>query len=288
MTGTSPRRTTAGMRRVLVVAAGLVFTLGTILYLGSGATDRFFAWTIAVPLTAAMLGVGYLSSGLSEIVAARTPVWANARLAGVPVLIFSVITLAVTVIHRDLFHFGPGHPATARLVAWAWLVVYLAFPAAMTAALIGQRRVAGADPPRLHRLSRGWKLGLGVASGALAGPGAILLLAPTLMARVWPWPLTPLTARALGAWGIGLGVGLAQGIWEDDWHRLRVAAPIYPIFGALGLITLLRYAGSVHWARPAAWILLTVLVGLLAGGAYAAATTRRYAIMTSPSEPMSQ
>jgi hypothetical protein len=284
VTGTSPRRTTASMRRVLIVAAGLVFTLGTILYLGSGETDRFFAWTIKVPLTAALLGVGYLSSGLSEIVAARTPIWANARLAGLPVLIFSVITLGITVVHRDLFHFGLGHPATARLVAWAWLVVYLAFPAAMAVALIGQRRAAGADPPRQRRLSRWHKLALGVASGALTGPGVVLLLDPTLMARVWPWPLTPLTARALGAWGIGLGVGLAQGIWEDDWQRLRVATPIYPIFGALGLITLLRYATSIQWHRPAAWILLTVMIGLLAGGVYAVAATRPHGNTTRPSE----
>jgi hypothetical protein len=269
MGDSSWRHTTVGMRRVLIVAAGLVFTLGTILYVGSGGTDRFFAWTVKVPLTAAVLGVGYLSSGLSEIVAARTRVWANARLAGLPVLVFSVITLGVTAVHRDLFHFGPDQPATARVAAWAWLFVYITFPVAMTAALIGQRRVAGADPPRLHPLSRWEKLALGVPAAVLTGTGLVLLLAPSLMARVWPWPLTPLTARALGAWGVGLGFGLAQAIWEDDWQRLRVATPIYPIFGGLCLITLLRYASTIDWRRPVAWILVAVLVELLAGGLYA-------------------
>jgi hypothetical protein len=273
--GTAQRHTTAGMRRVLIVASGLVFTLGAILYLGSSATDRFFAWTIQVPLTAAILGAAYLSSGPSEIIAARTPIWANARLAGLPVLIFSVITLGVTAVHRDLFHFGLGHPATALVVAWAWLVVYVAFPIAMTVGLIGQRRAAGADPPRRHRLSRVQKLALGVPAVVLTGTGVALLLAPTSVARLWPWSLTPLTARALGAWGVGLGFGLAQAIWENDWQRLRAAIPIYPIFGGLGLLTLLRYADSVQWRRPSAWLLMALLVGLLAGGLYAAALATR-------------
>jgi hypothetical protein len=273
--GTAQRYTTAGMRRVLIVAAGLVFTLGGILYLGSSATDRFFAWTIKVPLTAAVLGAAYLSSGLSEILAARTRIWANARLAGLPVLVFSVITLGVTAVHRDLFHFGAGHPATALAVAWAWLVVYVAFPIVMTAALIGQRRAAGADPPRRQRLSGVQKLGLGVPAAVLTGAGVALLLAPMSMARVWPWPLTPLTARALGAWGVGLGFGLAQAVWENDWPRLRVAAPIYPIFGGLALVTLLRYAETIQWRRPSAWLLAALLVGLLTGGLYAAARATR-------------
>lgn len=44
------------------VAAGLVFTVGITLNLLTEQTDRFFAWTIATPLTAAFLGAAYWPS----------------------------------------------------------------------------------------------------------------------------------------------------------------------------------------------------------------------------------
>ena len=50
------RLTTPLMRATLVVAVLLTFTAFVQLYLFSGDTDRWFAWTIAEPLTAAVLG----------------------------------------------------------------------------------------------------------------------------------------------------------------------------------------------------------------------------------------
>jgi hypothetical protein len=58
------RRITPTMRRMLYIAATLVFIAGIQLFVLTEHTDRFFAWTIGVPLTAAFLGAGY---------------WANAR-----------------------------------------------------------------------------------------------------------------------------------------------------------------------------------------------------------------
>jgi hypothetical protein len=269
MISTPERRTTAAVRRSLTAAAVLVLGIGTVLYVLSGATDRFFAWTIKVPLTAAFLGAAYLASGLVEIAAARSRIWVHARLAGPPVLIFTGLTLWVTLAHRAAFHFGPGHPLTARFVAWTWLAVYAAFPVALVVALIAQVRTPGTDPPRRGRLSRWVTVVLGVHTAVFLVAGLALLLAPAQAARLWPWPLTPLTARALGAWGVGLGVGTAQAIWEGDWLRLRAATPFYLAFGLLGLVAVLRYADTVAWRRPSAWILVTLLASLLVGGWYA-------------------
>jgi hypothetical protein len=38
-------------------------------------------------------------------------------------------------------------------------------------------------------------------------------------------PLTPLTGRAVGAWLIGLGIAVAQGVWDGDVVRLGVLWP---------------------------------------------------------------
>ena len=66
-----------GMRRILNVAGTLVFLAGIQLFVLSTATDRFFAWTIGVPLTAAFLGVGYWASVALEWLAAREKTWVH-------------------------------------------------------------------------------------------------------------------------------------------------------------------------------------------------------------------
>ena len=58
---------TAGMRRMLWIAAGLVLVQGSILLAAHNDTARYFSWTIAVPVTAAFLGAGYLVRGGARV-----------------------------------------------------------------------------------------------------------------------------------------------------------------------------------------------------------------------------
>ncbi len=109
------RPLTVGMRWLLFVASVLVFIIGIPLFLLSGQTDRYFAWTIAVPLTAAFLGAGYWSSFFIEFVAARQRAWANSRVAVPAVFVFTTLTLVATLIHLDLFHLGASFAAITRI-----------------------------------------------------------------------------------------------------------------------------------------------------------------------------
>src|SRR5258707_2712798 len=109
MTTAPPRAlqpVTAGMRRMLYVAAALVFLAGIPLFLLTEHTDRFFAWTIQSHLTAAFLGAAYWASFVLEILAARQRLWTRARSAVPAVLIFTALTLVVTLLHLDRFHFN--------------------------------------------------------------------------------------------------------------------------------------------------------------------------------------
>src|SRR5687767_11274093 len=45
-----------GMRRLLILFSGLTLLAFVALFLGAGQTDRYFAWTINPPVTAAFLG----------------------------------------------------------------------------------------------------------------------------------------------------------------------------------------------------------------------------------------
>ncbi len=144
------RQQTGVMRWLLLVSAGLVFVSGFQLFVLSEHTDRFFAWTVKPPLTAAVLGAAYWASFVLELMASRQRLWAGARIAVPPVLIFSTLTLIATVPH--LLHHAHLHQHTVtpltRIAAIAWIAIYVIVPPVMAVILWHQVRVPGADPPR--------------------------------------------------------------------------------------------------------------------------------------------
>src|SRR5688500_1255825 len=88
---TSPR-----MRLMLLVASILVFIVGIQLFIFTEQTEKYFAWTINPPLTAAFLGAAYWSAFSLEFVASRQRTWAQARIAVPAVLAFTSLTFIVT------------------------------------------------------------------------------------------------------------------------------------------------------------------------------------------------
>ena len=255
------RPLTAGMRRMLLAASALVFVVGIQLFILAEQTDRYFAWTINPPLTAAFLGAAYWASFLLEFLAARQPVWARARIAVPAVLLFTGLMLVATLLHLDRFHLDSAF-------GWVWLAVYVVVPPLMLALLVHQLRVPGRDPPRRAPLRPWLRLVLCFHAAVLLALGAALFLLPQTAAPLWPWMLTPLTGRAIGAWLLALGVAAAHLSWENDVERGHVAMPGYAVLGGLELVALARYPGALDWGEPRAWVYLLFLLSVLAVGLY--------------------
>lgn len=255
-----------GMRTLLWIAAALVFLAGVQLFVFSEHTGRFFAWTIGFPLTAAFLGSAYWASVAFEAIAARQRVWANARVSVPAVFLFTTLTLVASLIHLDLFHVGSEFAGTTRAVTWFWLAIYTVVPIMMIVVVAKQRRVPGGDPPRRFPLPR-WMRGiLWVHAVVMVIVGAALFIAPEQTRALWPWALTPLTGRAVGAWVLSLGLAAGHSSWEDDARRLRPAAAGYIALGVLEAIAALRYVGDVDWGRLQAVIYIAFLFSMVVLG----------------------
>ncbi len=262
-------------KATLVAFSVLTFLALIALFVMSSQTENYFAWTIQPPVTAAFLGAAYGGGCVLVVLSIRTGAWVNARLPLLTILLFSILTLIATLVHIDRFHFSaPG--AIARFAAWFWLIVYIAVPVALVVVLIAQERLPGVHPPRRLPLPR-WVAGVLLAQGAvLLVVGIVIYAAPATENSAWPWQLTPLTARATGAWLISFGVAALLALRENCMIRLQISSLAYGVFGFLELIAVLRYAGDLRWNEPAAWIfvVLSATIGLI--GLYGWLAARRY------------
>lgn len=261
------KQTSKAQSGLLYVASGLVLTMGLILFFLSDNTQTFFAWTIGVPLTAAFLGGGYLASFILEFMAARERTWARSRIAVPAVLLFTSVTFVVTLLHLDKFHLNSENPITV-MVTWAWILVYAIVPFLMAVIYVQQMRSGGENPPRQHPLPLWMKLMLGGQALLMLGLGVGMFFLPEVFAPLWAWELTPLTARAIAAWLLGLGIAAAHSVLEDDWVRLRPAVVSYALYGILQVINLLRYpsAAGLDWASAKTWAYVAFIASILLVG----------------------
>jgi uncharacterized membrane protein YeaQ/YmgE (transglycosylase-associated protein family) len=92
---------------------------------------------------------------------------------------------------------------------------------------------------------------------------------PEAVAPYWPWSLTPLTGRAIGAWLFAIGFAAATSVWENDLERVRIAFIAYAVIGVLQLIALARFASDLNWSSAGAWLYLLFLVSLVVVGGLA-------------------
>ena len=262
------------VRAILFVAALLVFLAGVQLFLFPLRTDEWFAWTIASPMTAVFLGASYWSAVALELTAARARRWSDARIAIPAVFVFTTVTLIVTLVHIDKFHLARELPDETNAVAWAWIGVYAVVPVLMIAAVIRQRSTSTAivDHQPLPRPVRGILVAEAVGMLAL---GAALLVAPTWADGAWPWTLTPLTARAVGAWLLGLGVAAGHAHLVDDVRAVRPLSITAVVFGVLQAAALLRFGDELDWGSVSAWAYVAALVVIAVPGIWTLAVDLR-------------
>jgi len=266
---------TNGMRSPLVapITRGL---LGFPLFLLSAHTDRYFAWTIAVPLTAAVLGANYFSSAALAILASRERVWANGRITISVALVFAPVTTAATFLHLGLFHLDGFY-------GWFWVIAYAIYPPMLIVMLLRQLRTSGGDPPRTSPLPLWVRGTFGAQAVVLLPLGALMFAAPGVAQHLWPWPLTPLTSQALSAWVLAFGVLAAHALRENDLPRVRVALLGYPVLVLLHVVALARFGSDLDWGGAPAWGYVAFLLSCGALGAYGVSRALRRPSRPRPS-----
>jgi hypothetical protein len=249
---------------VMFVVLPLLFIAGIQLFILSEHTDYYFAWTIALPLTAAFMGAGYWAALIAAYLALRQTASTWIRITGPTAVAATSLLGIATFLHLDKFHLASPAFLT-RFVTWVWVIVYVVAPLYFLALWIRQGRVVD-DTLGVHPIP-GWiQLGylFQAALGLLAG--IPLFLIPGRISPFWPWALTPLTARAVSAWLIAYGLASLAIHRENDLPNTTGTRASLLAFCLLQFVVLARYFASFDLTKPVAWIyLLFLLLGVIVG-----------------------
>ena len=258
--------TSAGLRWFFGVSAVLAAVAGFQLFVGASDTDRFFSWTIEPPLTAAFLGAAYWAAMVLLAWAAAQRSWARARTALPAVFTIAVLLLIATAIHLDRFH--------DDLFGRFWEAVYVIVVPLLAYLTWSQVRHSGPVGHPDRPLPSWLRAVLCVQALVMLALGAALFAAPIGASSLWPWALTPLTGRAVGAFLIGFGAAAAFAVAENEIGRLHGAALAYATLGALELAAAAVHGGDFTAPALGVALYLAFCASVLAVGLYGAVRNR--------------
>jgi hypothetical protein len=199
---------------------------------------------------------------------ARAPNWDAARPIVLPVLVIAVVLLAVTLMHLDRFDMD-------SLFGVFWLCAYIAAPLLLLYGIAAERRSRTGEARRSgRRLPGGLRAVLAGEAVVMLVASGLMLLAPDMAADIWPWTLTPLVSRALGAFTLGVALVGLMVVREDRLVLFSGTAVAYLALGALQLLAVALHGGDLGDDGAANTLYVAFLAAILATGAYGAIAAR--------------
>jgi hypothetical protein len=221
-------------------------------------TGHLFAWHIQPDLTGMVLASAYLGGAYFFARAAAARAWHTIKAGFVSICLFATLMGVSTVLHWDKFTHG-----SAAFVLWALL--YFTTPFLVLATWLSNRnhdRSPAVDDLRLHPVTTWIIATVGVLAVAT---GVFLYAAPATAISIWPWALTPLTARVLGA-VFCLGLAGAAAPLDRRWSTARLPLQVAGIMVVLMLVAGIREHASFDSTNPLTWLMAAGFVAVLVAG----------------------
>jgi hypothetical protein len=248
---------------VLPLARGVAYAIApflvvafAVLYPFPGDTGRLFAWRIVPTMTAMVLGSAYLGGAYFFLRAGRATAWHTVKGGFVPVGVFATLMGIATILHWNKFSHG-------QLAFWLWVLLYFTTPFLIAWVWLRNRRhdaPARAGDLLLPVLT---SRVIGAVGGLALAMGLFLFLAPGAAMRFWPWTLTPLTSRVLGA-VMCLGLAGLGALVDRRWSSARLPFQVAAVMLVLILVAGARAADQFDPGNVLTWLFLVGFVGVTA------------------------
>jgi hypothetical protein len=163
-----------------------------------------------------------------------------------------------------------------------WLAAYCLVPPLLVAVVWRQLREPGAEAPSGRPLPTALRGVLAAQGAVMLGVGVALFAAPTKADDLWAWMLTPLTARAVGAFVTGFGLAALLAAVDADSERYRGAALAYLMLGLLELLAIALFGDDLRDGDVRTTLYSLFLVTVVLAGAWGVSATRPRASRAAP------
>src|SRR5437762_909068 len=228
-----------------------------ILYIWPNDTDRLFAWTMKPSMTPMMLAAAYFGGIYFFACVIRAKQWHRVKLGFLPVTVFASLLGVATILHWDRFNHS-------HIAFYIWATLYFTTPFLVFAVWLRNRRTdRGTVEPDDLIIHPAIRLCIGIIGLITLAVSLLLFLQPDLIILQWPWMLTPLTARVVGAMfalpGI-VGLGVAT---EKRWSAARIILEAQACSIAMILIAAAFAWGNFDQSNPVTWLFVGGLAFLL-------------------------
>ena len=220
-------------------------------------TTQFFAWTIQPEMTPTLMGAGYGVGAYFFYRVATINEWHRVAAIFPGIATFTWFMAIATVLHWGNFN----HEHSTFVI---WVVLYAITPVLIPVIWwLNRRTDPGAPEDGAVRIPRVVRL-LGGAIGVATFVASVgILIAPETLINIWPWTVSPLTARILAGWFALFGVvNFILGA-DPRWSAAKI-----PLQTQMGFLVLMLIGSARMWenfdlSNPMTWGVLGVFVAYL-------------------------
>ncbi|WP_336339650.1 hypothetical protein [Haloarcula brevis] len=179
-------------------------------------TTTYFAWTIRPEMTPIIMGAGYGAGVYFFYRVSAVDEWHTVAPVFLGIATFTWLMAIATVLHWENFN-------QSHFTFDLWVFLYAVTPVLIPAIWALNRRT---EPEELDRgellLPQAVRM-LGGALGVIVTVSSVALFVdPELMVGVWPWTVSPFTARILAGWFALFGVVNGVVVLDPRWSAARI------------------------------------------------------------------
>lgn len=200
---------------------------------------------IVPPLHSRFLGSMYLSGATFMGLNILAKQWAEVRVVTPMIAIWTGMLGIISLFHLPAFDWG-------RVQVWVWFFAYISFP--LIAAWIAWQQRSQTNPPQGLPLSDRLRTYLYIQGGLVTLLALSLLIAPSWMAIVWPWKITPILAHIYSAPFLSYGLGSLYAISQQTWQEVRIVIYATLVFTVGVLLASLYHSNLFDFGIFSTWL----------------------------------
>ena len=228
-----------------------------ILYLFPDHTQELFAWGIKPRMSAMMLAAAYIGGAYFFVRVVTNARWHSVKVGFLSVTTFATLMGIATILHWDRFNHG-------YISFFAWVALYFTTPFIVFLLWLRNRSTDPGPQTSSDRHVPGLvRLITGIVGSLTLLTSIFLFLQPGFMISTWPWQLTPLTARVMGALFALTGVGELGIALDIRWSSARIALQSQMI-GIVAIALAIIFSWSnFNQTNPLTWLFIATILFLL-------------------------